>query len=200
MIQFSDREIEGERLELTSKTDIYYLGHHLTLRRCNLVIKVPTQALVIARTQRIDCTIEVKRELENFRWEKVILKGCRFTGTMSGNDFGRWPTAEHPELGGIEDCDFTGAHLDGCRFLGCDASTLRFPAWPCFTLLDPVRRIDELAAIQWPGQLGLIVRTLSKSPLSTVAVTFSAPRLAREFGTTEDAIRAALEHLDGVKQ
>ncbi|WP_343073369.1 hypothetical protein [Pyxidicoccus fallax] len=94
MIQFSDQEIEGERLELNSKTELYYLGHHLTLRRCNLVIKVPTRGLVISRTQLIDCTIDVKRELINFRWETVILKGCRFTGTMSGNDFGRWPYAD----------------------------------------------------------------------------------------------------------
>ncbi|WP_343073368.1 hypothetical protein [Pyxidicoccus fallax] len=43
------------------------------------------------------------------------------------------------------------------------------------------------------------MRTLSKSPPSTRAVTLSAPRLAKEFGTTEDAIRAALDRLDGVK-
>ncbi|MBZ4422750.1 pentapeptide repeat-containing protein [Myxococcus sp. RHSTA-1-4] len=199
MIQFSDREIEGERIELNSKTEFCYLGHNLTLRGCHLIIKVPTRSLVITRTRLIDCTIDVKRELTNFRWEGVILKGCRFTGTMSGNDFGRWPYAEHPELGSIEDCDFTGAHLDGCRFVGCDVSTLRFPAWPCFTICDPVQRIGELAALQWPGQLGVIVRVLSKTPPSTAAVTFSAPRLAREFGTTEAEIRAVLDTLDGVK-
>jgi hypothetical protein len=67
MIQFSDQEIANERLVLDSATDLYYLGHNLTLRNSTLVIKVPARALVIARTQFIGCTIEVKRELKNFR-------------------------------------------------------------------------------------------------------------------------------------
>ncbi|MBZ4423403.1 hypothetical protein [Myxococcus sp. RHSTA-1-4] len=199
MIQFSDREIEDERLELNSKTELYYLGHHLTLRRCNLVIKVPARALVIARVQLIDCTIDVKRALTDFRWEKAFLKGCRFTGTMIGNDFGRWPYAEHPELGGIEDCDFTGARLEACRFVDCDVSTLKFPSWPCFTLLDPVRRKDELLAAPWPGTSRLMVESLLKSPPQTVATTDFAPAVAKDYGTTEEAIRAVLEQLDGVK-
>ena len=108
-----------------------------------------------------------------------------------------WPMAGL--LGGIEDCDFSGAELDGCRFVGCDVSTLKFPAWPCFTILDPVQRSRELAALQWPGQVGIVARTFSKSPPSTAAITLSATKLAREFGTTEEDIRAVLDRLDGVK-
>ncbi|NMO15036.1 hypothetical protein HPC49_07300 [Pyxidicoccus fallax] len=196
MIQFRDTELENQRLELTSKIEHYYLGHHLTLRNCTLVIGVPANALTIARTRLIDCTIEVKKGLKHFSWEGVSLRGCRFTGVLTGCDFGRWPDSED---GGIEDCDFTSAQLEGCRFVGCDASTLRFPSWPCFTVLDPARRSRELAVLPWPGQLGVVVSTFSKYPPSTAAVTFSAPKLAKEFGTTEDAIRAALEQLDGVK-
>ena len=196
MIQFRDTELENERLELNSKTEHYYLGHHLTLRNCTLVISVPANALTIARTRLIDCTIEVKKPLKNFRWDDVFVKGCRFTGVMSGNDFGRWPDSE---AGGIEDCDFTGAQLEGCRFIGCDANTLRLPSWPCFTLLDPARRSRELAALPWPGQLGIVTSTFSKYPPSTAAVTFSATKLAREFGATEDEIRTVLARAEGVK-
>ncbi|MBZ4421537.1 pentapeptide repeat-containing protein [Myxococcus sp. RHSTA-1-4] len=198
MIQFSDREMENERLELDSKTELYYLGHHLTLRRCNLIIKVPTRALVITRTQLIDCTVDIKRELKNFRWEGVILHGCRFTGAMTGNDFGRWPYAEHPELGSIKDCDFTGARLDACRFLSCDPGTLKFPPWPCFTILDPVRRKDELLSLQWPGEMRINVESFTDAPPETAAVTYFAPAMAKRNGTTEDAIRAVLDTLDGV--
>ncbi|MCY1021522.1 hypothetical protein [Pyxidicoccus sp. MSG2] len=196
MIQFRDTELVNERLELTSKTEHYYLGHHLTLRNCTLVIGVPASALTIARTRLIDCSIEVKKPLKHFRWDEVFVKGCRFTGTLSGNDFGRWPDSE---AGGIEDCDFTGAQLDGCRFIGCDASTLRFPSWPCFTVLDPARRSRELAALPWPGQVGIVVGTFSQYPPSTAAVTFSATRLAKESGATEDELRKVLEQVNGVK-
>src|SRR5262249_23563674 len=126
----------------------------------------------------------------------VFLKGCRFTGRLTGNDFGRWP--DSPPGGGIEDCDFSGAQLDACRFLDCDVSSLRFPHWPCFTILDPVHRSSELSAVPWPGDIGLIASGFAKAPPSTVAVTYSAPALAKRRGTTPEAIRATLEQLEGV--
>src|SRR5690349_4012391 len=107
MIQFSDQEIADERLILDSATELYYLGHNLTLRNCTLVIKVPARALVIARTRLIGCTIEVKRELKNFDWGAAFLKGCQFKGRLRGNDFGERPFS--PGEGGLEDCDFTEA-------------------------------------------------------------------------------------------
>lgn len=191
-----DRTIENERLELGAK-DIYFLGPNLTLRNCTLVLRVPARDFILVGPRFIDCTLEVKRELKNLPWYHAFLKGCRFTGRLTGCDFGRWP--DSPEEGGIEDCDFSAAQLDGCRFIGCDASTLKFPPWPCFTLLDPVRRSRELKAVQWPGDLGLFVGTYVHDPPSTVAVTYSATALAKAYGVSEADIRAVLEHLDGVK-
>ncbi len=199
MIQFSDREITGERLELDSKTELYYLGHHLTLRNCTLIVKIPARALVVSQTQLIDCTVELKKELRGFSWEHAFLKGCRFKGSISGCDFGRWPDEEPDKVGGIEDCDFSSARLEACRFLVCDARTLRFPSWPCFTILDPVRRKRELLAARWPGTVRIAVEAFLESPLETAAVTYSAPALAKRSDTTEDAIRAVLDTLDGVK-
>jgi hypothetical protein len=198
VIQFSDTTIEDERLELTSNEHLYYLGHHLTLRRCHLIIKVPTRALVITRTQLIDCTLDIKKELKNFRWEDVILKGCRFTGAMTGNDFGRWPFAEQPELGSIEDCDFTDARLDACRFFDCDLRRMKLPSWPCFTVLDPVGRKSELLARQWPGTMRIIVESFTDDLPETLAVTYFAPALAKRNDTTPEAIRAVLDTLPGV--
>lgn len=197
MIQFSDREIADEKLVLDSKTEVYYLGHHLTLRNCTLVLKVPARALVIARSRLIDCTVEAKRELIGFRWENSFLKGCRFTGRFSGNDFGRYP--DSIPGGGIEDCDFSTALLDGCRFLDCDTRTLRFPRWPCFTILNPVQRFPELRSVQWPGDIDpVVVEGWTRSPSTTAALTYSALALAKRSGTTPEAIKAALEHLSGV--
>lgn len=197
MIQFSDQEIANERLVLDSATELYYLGHNLTLRNCTLVIKVPARALVIARTQLIDCTIEVKRELTNFRWQSAHLKGCRFTGRLSGNDFGSCP--DRPDEGSIERCDFSQAHLDASRFLQCNIDTIRLPHWPHFSIFEPARRWQELLAHPWPGRIGrIIIAGFAESPPTTAAETYSATRLAKRYGTTPEAIKAVLEKLDGV--
>ncbi|MDY7230095.1 hypothetical protein [Hyalangium rubrum] len=197
-VNLEGREIANERLVLDSGA-IYFLGPNLTLRNCALVLKVSARSLIIPQADFIDCTIDIPKELKNFRWEHASLKGCRFTGRMSGNDFGRWPWSEKA-YGSIEGCDLTAAHLDACRFLGCDASTMRFPSWPYFTLLDPVRRYRELRAAAWPGDIGsIVVESFAEWPASSMAITYSALELAKRRGTTPEAIRAVLEELDGVK-
>jgi hypothetical protein len=198
MIQFSDQEISDERLVLDSATELYYLGHNLTLRNCTLVIKVPARALVIARTRLINCKIEAKRVLKNFRWENIRMQGCQFMGRFVGNDFGSWPGRSWPEAG-LEDCDFTQAHLEECRFLKCEIGTLRLPRWPYFTLLDPGHRASELGRVPWPGPKGPIIGdVLAQTPPEARALTYAAPALAKWCGTTPEAIKAVLEKLDGV--
>jgi hypothetical protein len=185
-VVFKEKELESARLELTEKGSLYYLGPHLTLRSCTLITKVPGRNLLIrAPTRFINCTFEVKQQLTNFQdWIRTSLQGCRFKGRFSGNDFGYWPEyGSQPEyqFGAIEDCDFSEAQLDACRFMGCDVRTLRFPRWPCFTFLEPLRHLDELRSIQWPGDFGdIIVEDLHESlPESTKALTFHAPSVAR---------------------
>ncbi|HVG63403.1 MAG TPA: hypothetical protein VNA24_32860 [Hyalangium sp.] len=189
MIQFSDQEIANERLILDSATELYYLGHNLTLRNCTLVIKVPARALVIARTQLIDCALEVKRVLTNFRWQSAHLKGCRFTGRLSGNDFGGCP--DRPDEGSIENCDFSQAHLDASRFLQCNIDTIHLPRWPYFSIFNPALRWQELLALPWPGRIGrVIIAGFAEDPPTTAAETYSALGLAKRYGTTPEAIKA----------
>lgn len=196
-VNLEETELTNERLELDSGT-IYFLGPNLTLRNCTLVLRVPARDLIIPQAQILNCTIDIKKELKNFRWEHASLKGCRFTGRMSGNDFGRWPTSEKAP-GSIEDCDFSEARLDGCRFVDCDLNTLRLPSWPCFTILDPARRSRELNAIEWPGQMWISIKVFADYPALTTAVTFWAPALAKWSGCSVEEIRAVLERVDGVK-
>jgi len=198
---FKNQELENERLELTDKNSLYYLSTGLTLRNCTIVLKVPASRLVIKQAQFIDCTFEVNQELKNYQsWVSAKLKGCRFKGRFSGNDFGHWPeygNDPNAQYGAIEDCDFSEAQLDGCRFMGCDVLTLRFPRWPCFTFLEPLHHLDELRSRQWPGDFGdIIVEDLHESlPESTKALTFHAPSVARRRGTTAEALRVAIEGL-----
>ena len=147
-VYYKDQDIENERLELTDKGSLYFLGRALTLRNCTLVLKVAASNLFIREVQFTNCSFDVKQELANHQqWVRASLKGCQFKGRLKGCDFGYWPEyGSDPEYqhGFIEDCDFTEARLDGCRIIGCDPATIRFPRWPCFTLLDPIGRAPEL--------------------------------------------------------
>jgi hypothetical protein len=198
---YENREIENERLELTDKGSLYFLGSGLTLRNCTVVVKVSGRNLFLTGARFIDCTFEVKQELKNHQaWVAASLKGCRFKGRLTGCDFGHWP--EYSSLpgyqhGAIEDCDFTEARLDGCRITGCDPSTIRFPKWPCFTILDPIGRAPELRSLTWPGPLGELIRDmLPKHPPRTRALTYYAPSAAKLVETTPEEIRAVIEKFD----
>jgi hypothetical protein len=200
-IVFKDQEIENERLELTNTKANYILGPNLTLRNCTLVLKVSARRLSLKQPRFIDCTFEVKQELKNYQsWVAASLKGCRFKGRLTGCDFGHWP--EYMSLpwyqhGSIEDCDFSEARMDGCRIMGSNPATLRFPRWPHFTLLDPIRHAPELNSIEWPGGFRpIIVEGRYRDPPRTMAVTFYAPALATRRETTEEAFRAVIEKFD----
>ncbi|HYO68901.1 MAG TPA: pentapeptide repeat-containing protein [Archangium sp.] len=199
-IIYKDREVEGARLELADKEGLYYLGPNLLLRNCTVVLRVPTRRLLICPSRFIDCTIEVKQELKNCAWACASLKGCRFTGHMTGCDFGPWTDyTEGWEHGAVEDCDFTEARLSNCRFHGCDMRTQRLPPWPCFTILDPMSRQRALNSAPWPDSFGrIIIKNFSKHPPSTVAVTLYAPAFLKGRDTTPDVLRAFLKTVDGV--
>jgi len=196
---YQGREIQNERLELTDKGSLYFLGAGLTLRHCTVVLKVSGRNLFLAGSRFIDCTFEVKQELKNHQqWVKASLEGCRFKGRLSGCDFGHWPDyGTGWEHGAIADCDFTEAVLDGCRFHGCDPSTLRLPKWPCFTFLDPIGHSQELNRVQWPGRFGpVVVEDLHDQPPSTRALTYFAPGEAKRYDTTPEALKAVIETFD----
>ncbi|QRK11049.1 hypothetical protein JQX13_13835 [Archangium violaceum] len=198
---YEDKELENERLELTDKGTLYYLGRNLTLRNCSLVLKVSARNLFIRQVRFIDCTFEVKQDLKNYRdWIRSSLKGCRFKGSMSGCDFGHWPeyaSDQEWKEGFIEDCDFSEARLNACRFMGCDPATLCFPRWPCFTFLDPIGRASELRSARWPDLFGrVVVQDLHNEPPSTVATTYHAPTIAKQMETTPEELRAVIEKFD----
>ncbi|WNG32536.1 hypothetical protein F0U61_02130 [Archangium violaceum] len=200
-IVFNDREITNERLELTDNKANYILGPNLTLKNCTLVLKVSARRLSLKQPRFIDCTFEVKQELKNYQsWVAASLKGCRFKGRLTGCDFGYWP--EYMSLpwyqhGSIEDCDFSEARMDACRIMGSDPSTLRFPKWPCFTILDPIGRAPELRSVKWPGLVGdVIVDDLHTHPPQTRALTYYAPVLAERLEASLEEIRAVIEKFD----
>lgn len=198
-IHHEKREIVGERLEL-KKGPIYWLGPDLTVRDSTIIISAAGRSLVPMSGQFINCSIQARGELKTVRWAPINFKGCRFTGRFTGNDFGfREDLDERDRLGGIEDCDFSEARLNGCRFRNCDMTTIRLPQWPCFTFLEPLRHVAELRRHAWPGVVGrATVEAVCESPVGTVAVTWHAPTVAEKMDTTVEELRAALETAPGI--
>ena len=197
-VVLKDRLIENEHLKLDNKKIHYFLSSGLTVRNCTLVLKVSARALFFREVHFVGCTFEVKQELKNHQdWVFASLEGCRFKGRFTGCDFGHWPEYPRAQHGFIKDCDFSEARLDGCRFMGCDERTLRFPKWPCFTFLDPVGHAAVLEAAPWPKAFAeVIIDDLRNLPPRTRALTLSAPDEARRYDTTPEALRAVIERFD----
>jgi hypothetical protein len=119
---------------------------------------------------------------------------------FSGIDFGRSDNVERDgDFGNIEDCDFTEATLDGCRFFNVDAATLRLPPWPHVVLPDFGKRASEVAAFTWPGELGRYMRICADQPESVRASVIHVPSFAKLIACTEEQVRESLEKFGGLQ-
>lgn len=140
--------------------------------------------------------IAVKRQ-RDYRLYRARFFNCRFHGVFSGIDFGRADDTEFfGDFGAVEGCDFTDATVDGCRFFNVDVSTLRLPTWPHAVLLEPHKRLADVARFEWPGLLGKYMEI--KEPESVKAVVMHIPSLTRLVQCTEEEIKVALEKFGGV--
>src|SRR5581483_595762 len=104
-------------------------------------------------------------------WER-----CKFLGTYWSCQFGQLQSPfeyESEKLDGfrvwtnpwgrylVKECDFSQARMHYCAFENCDVSTMKFPRWPCFTILDPARNRDDFAEIDLPFRKGVLRANLS---------------------------------------
>ncbi|QDT25651.1 hypothetical protein [Gimesia panareensis] len=197
MNQLQQDTIEDTELVLDDKEQ-HYLGPSLVLNRCQIILRTNANALTITDVRISDCHIEAKKKLTNFQmWCAAKLRGCTFAGWYVGNDFGHW--AEQNPNGAIEDCDFSKAILDGCRFMDCNAESIVFPKWPCFTILHPAQHRKEIELVDWPGTLRIWANVVAASLDITTASVGYAPTVAKQFDSTEDELRSTLEGMNCVK-
>lgn len=194
--------ITGEHVIWNDRKNIYYVGPDSTFRDSRIDIAVSARGLIMNHTRFINCTIHVKRQLNNFPFCSMYFENCQLKGRFSGCDFGRNDghinlSSYNPDAG-IVNCDLTAAKLDGCRFINCDLSTLKLPRWPCFTICDPDRVYEQASALPWPGLTSSILGEPGEDPPGTVAVTWDARKLSREDDVSEDELRAVIEQIPGV--
>lgn len=189
----SEETIENEALTFDGSTPTI-LGPGLVLKGCQLTLRTSQKNLVVSGVVIEGSSIQARAPLKNFKWCEATIRDCRFTGHYIGCDFGRWPEFfERP--GEITDSDFSGAILEGCRFLNCDVESLRLPRWPSFTILQPAEQAQQLAGVSWPGSVRLLMGVIGQSPRGTSAVTEHAPSVVKRRGGTEAELRAILEAL-----
>lgn len=196
MTQLRDQAVEQATLVLTDH-ELNMLGPNLTVSKCDVSLRLDSKSLMVFNVTFVDCDIAAKRKLNNFLWHSASIQRCRFHGRFVGNDFGR-RTSGYGEYGGINQCDFSDAILEGCRFFDCDVTTIVFPKWPCFTLLDPYSddNLVQMASFDWPSHLGTWMRSYTSfpAPTGTAAITECATQLTR-FGVSEEEIKTAVTRL-----
>lgn len=198
MTQWKNQQIDDETFHLTDKQEeANCIGPNVELRNCRLILQTTNRALTITTSKLIDCRVEAKRKLPKFNWCWSYLDGCTFHGYFWDCQFGSLPDVYWKE-GGLRNCDFTGARLHYCEFFNCDPTTLKFPTWPCFTLLNPKTRKSEILDQTWPPELKTWVHVLVDRPVYVVARVDSAAELSKDLGIPQDDIGKLIERLPNV--
>jgi len=179
-----------------SNTVINSLGPELHLEKCIVESACEQRALFISGLKMIGGKFAQISPLTNFQFEHVYFSKVKFSGNFIGCDFGDW---ENPQFPLVEECDFTEAMLDGCRFLNCDVQNISFPKWPCFTLLNPGAARSVALSRQWPSKVGVVLDIYTDNDPECVAVSGNAQRLAEKNALTLDDFRQLLMTLPGIK-
>lgn len=192
------QSIADQEIVLTNEQK-NFLGPDLTFENCRVIFRCAHTSLHIFRTKFINCHIEIRRKLVNFQWLHTWLQDCKFTGTLRGNDFGHWPPA-WADMAGIQDCDFSEATLDLCRFVDCPIETMSLPRWPCFTILRPYQNLSRLETVKSPVDLSFLSHPYTPPRETFMAYTYYAPSFLKDWklAGTEQDLKVTLEQLDFV--
>ncbi|HYV36086.1 MAG TPA: hypothetical protein VE988_10310 [Gemmataceae bacterium] len=190
------RTLENIEFKPDDKELMNTLGPDLVLKNCKVILP-PKKALSMNNVTFIDCVIKPQQKLVNFQgWYRCCLVNCVFQGRFVGNDFGHFPE-KYGSHGKVHGGDFSAAILDGCRFVGCDMSLVKLPAWPCFTIHLPRERIKALDNVKLPGTMAAWVKAVANyGPPQTVAIVEYAPTLAKECKVTEVELRELVRGLE----
>lgn len=189
-----NQNLSRQKVVLTDN-EVNVLGPDLILDECSVCSECSAEALVIAGLRMNGGVFEQKSPLSNFHFERAHLDGVSFFGSYSGCDFGDWDTDQNSS---IANANFANARLDGCRFLNCDARTILFPRWPCFTIIDPSAARQFVMLQAWPGRLGGVLDLYTDQDPECMAITGDAERIAKKYGLSLLDLKKSLETIPGI--
>jgi hypothetical protein len=131
------QHVRGEEL-LLGAGQACDVVHESTIEDCQVVL-VNSKALLLGGSRFDRCSIRPRQQV-NTSWNTTAWDGCDFRGHYLSTHFG----IEQPESGPasacaflVRGCDFSKATLHGCVFKRTDVPSIKFPPWPCFTVLQP---------------------------------------------------------------
>ena len=185
MRNLANQTVTSESILVSDKAADAYdaLGPDLVLRDCTVTFSIPARMMGLVDVRFFNCRIVAKRALSGIHWANCFFERCTFEGTFSDCTFGHVP-AVYAEMGNLIGGDFSRATLNGVTFRGTDASQIIFPAWPCFTLLDPVGS-HALDAMLPHHEWRYYAEALTDSPADTTAVTALASYVVKRYGGSE---------------
>jgi hypothetical protein len=195
----SNQTLIGETVTLSEEACRGLVDSTLSSGTLRLERRSSRIGIMLVNTSVIDSEVIAVTKQKDDRLFKARFVNCRFKGTFSGIDFGKSHDVERDgDHGGVENCDFTEATLDGCRFFHVEPAAVKLPGWPHVAMVDLSQRADDIEAMTWPGQLGIYMKVCANQPASMRIGVVHVPTLARLVHCSEQQIREAFEQLGGL--
>lgn len=189
-----NQRLAHQKIVLTDD-EVNVLGPCLEMDECHIASDCEEKALLIMGVRMKGGVFEQSRTLSNFRFKNAHFDGVKFYGKYSGCDFGDWDSEEQSS---IVNCDFSGARLDGSRFLRCKPESIGFPKWPCFTMIDPSAARQFVLSQSWPGRIGMVLDIYTDVDPECVAITGDAERIAKKNKVLLSDFRDLLVKIPGI--
>ncbi len=193
-MKFKNQHLSQQEISL-SDDEVNTLGPELVLEDCSVVSSCTAEAIVIAGVRMKGGVFDQRLPLSNYHFERAHFERVSFIGSYSGCDFGDWDSEQKSS---IVDCDFTNARLDGSRFLRCKTETIRFPKWPCFTIVNPRSARQYVISQNWPGRVGTTLDIYTDADSECVAITGDAERIAKKNKLSVTDFRNLLIKIPGI--
>ena len=90
-------------------------------------------------------------------------------------------------------CDYASAVLDLCRFFNVDARSIKFPGWPCFTIVDHQGAAQDFLKGGLSSEAKqYAMGTIADVEEGEVALCLFAPREAKRLKCTETKLKEFL--------
>lgn len=194
-MRLNNVQLSNQEIKLTGD-EVHALGPGLILTRCDVISDGDFNSLIVAGMTMVGGRFIQEAVLTNFHFAYAHFLGIKFSGSYSGCDFGDWDAVEKAS---IEECDFTDANLDGCRFLNCDVQTIKFPKWPGFTIINPAAALSHVSSFQWPERLGSLMFIYADNDPECSAICGDAERIAKKYGLGLDELRDLLVLVPGIQ-
>jgi hypothetical protein len=160
---------------------------------CKLLFVDPNNVIIYS-SRFTRCTIELKKQCREHDWPQCNFTDCTFIGRFFSCNFGM----EGPDLSDVEgygtyivkpnvethmaNCDFSRCDVHLCSFFNCDPATIKFPAWPHITVIDPIQNAHDWMKIPFPKSFRPTQYTVAHNGSTKVASIVNWKTYARKAG------------------